>query len=86
MVKKYPQVMIPSLDYYEASRIDKFKNWWERIRCIREDPEFAYAMTRASELSNYKGTPWFFQFPGTYALTYHQMMVMEGVKNICSDE
>ena len=60
MVRKHPEVMVPGLDLYEMSRVDKFKAWWERLRVVREDPEIAHALTNASNQRNFMCTPWFF--------------------------
>lgn len=39
LVKKYPQLATQP-GFYEMTRMEKFEEWWDRLKVIMSDPEF----------------------------------------------
>jgi len=84
MIKKHPEIA-SSFDYYEKSRLEKFKEWWERFRTIMADDEFRHLMTNnTNKHSQYFN--WHFLFAGTNPMTYHMMMFSKGVLKLGNEE
>ena len=84
LLKKHPECA-SSLDYYEKSRLDKFKEWWERFRVIMGDEEFRHLIINNSNKSS-QFFNWHFLFAGTNPMTYHMVMFTKGILKLGSEE
>ena len=69
LVKKHPEIKT-SFKYYEKTREEKFKEWWERLRVIMGDEEHRHLITNNSR-KKCKYFSWYFMFAGTNPMTLH---------------
>lgn len=81
---KHPEVK-SSLNYYEMSREDKFKEWWDRLKVIMADSEFRHLITNNSH-KKCKYYNWFYMFAGTNPMTLHMQMFTKSVLQLGSEE
>ena len=58
LLKKYPQ-LAAAFEYFEMSREEKMKLWWDRYKIIMSDPEFRHLFTNNSHKKSKYGQ-WYF--------------------------
>ena len=69
LIKKHPEICT-SPGYYEKTREEKFKEWWERMKVVMADPEFRHLIINNSH-KKCKYYNWFYLFAGTNPMTLH---------------
>ena len=84
LIAKHPQIKT-SPEYYEMTREEKFKEWWERYRIIMADPEFRYLITDNSHKKS-KYFDWYYLFGGSSPMTLHMTMFTKSVIQLGSEE
>ena len=84
LVKKHPEIY-SSPHYYEKTREDKFKEWWDRLTVIMADPEYRHLITNNSH-KKCKYFQWYFLFAGTNPMTLHMQMFTKSVLQLGSEE
>ena len=72
LVKKHPEIH-STTRFYEMTREEKFKEWWERLRIIMADEEFRH-MINHNSFKKCKYFNWFYQFAGNNPLALHMQM------------
>ena len=72
MVKKHPEIKT-SFKYYEKTREEKLKEWWERLQVIMADDEFQHLILKNSS-KKCKNFHWYYLFAGTNPMTLHMQM------------
>ena len=77
LVKKYPYLKA-SFSYYEKTREEKFREWWDRLKVIMADDEFRHLITNNSR-KKCKYFSWYFMFAGTNPMTLHMQMFTKSV-------
>ena len=63
LAKKYPELRA-GVDYYELSREEQIKHWWQRYRFIMENEELRPWITKASHDPMLQQFGWGLPFPG----------------------
>ena len=84
LIKKHPEIR-SSPDYYEKTREEKMKEWWDRMRVVMADPEFSHLITNNSH-KKCKYFNWFYCFAGTNPMTLHMQMFTKSVLQLGSEE
>ena len=84
LVKKHPQIQ-SGFEYYELTREEKFKVWWDRLKVVMADDEFRYLIT-SNSVKKCKYYNWFYGFPGTNPMTLHMQMFTKSVAQLGSEE
>lgn len=83
-VKKHPETL-SGFEYYELSREERFKVWWERLRVVMADDEFRHLITNNSH-KKCKYFNWFYLFPGTNPMTLHMQMFTKSILQLGSED
>ena len=84
LIKKHPEIRT-SPEYYEKTREEKMKEWWDRMRVVMADPEFNHLITNNSH-KKCKYFSWYFMFVGTNPMTLHMQMFTKSVLQLGSEE
>ena len=72
LVKKHPELK-PSAKFYDMTREEKMRDWWERLRVIMADEEFRHLIT-ANSYKKCKFYSWQYEFAGTNPMALHMQM------------
>lgn len=84
LIKKYPEVASKP-NFYEMTRQEKLTEWWDRLKTIMEDPEFAPHVTSQPDTKS-QNFHWWSMFAGKHPMELHQQMFTKSVKELASDE
>ena len=83
-VAKHPEI-VSTVEYFEMSREEKFKLWWDRLKVIMSDPELkSHILTNSHKKCKYFN--WFYMFAGTNPMTLHMQMFTKSIKDLGSEE
>ena len=77
LCKKHPEI-VSGIEYYEMTREEKMKVWWERLRVIMADPDHRELITGNSYTKS-KYYAWYFGFIGTNPMTLHMQMFTKSI-------
>ena len=84
--EKYPEI-VSGIDYYEMTREEKFRTWWERIRVLMKDDQARDLFLKNDEHQlNKLHFSWSFIFPGQSPITLHQAMFTDSLSAFGTDE
>ena len=62
LLLKHPE-LVSGVEYYEMTREEKFKHWWERLRTVMQSDEMHSLITDNSKQPNFN-FQWSYFFPG----------------------
>ena len=69
LIAKHPEI-VSGVEFYEYTREEKMKVWWDRLKTVMSDPEFrSYITTNSYTKSKYYC--WYFPFAGVNPMTLH---------------
>lgn len=80
-MEKHPEIRT-SDRYYEKSREDKFKEWWDRMKVVMSDPEYHHLITNQSRKPSYM----FGMFAGANPMFLHMAVFTNSVLQLGSEE
>ena len=81
---KHPELK-STFKYYEKTREEKMKEWWERFRVIMADPEHNHLLTNNSR-KKFKHFNWYYLFAGSQPMTLHMSMFTKSILTLGSEE
>ena len=84
LMKKHPEIEV-SHNYYEKTRVEKFEEWWTRMRVVMEDEEFRHLIVNNSH-KKCKHYNWYYMFAGTNPMSLHMLMFTKSVAQLGSEE
>ena len=84
LLKKHPQ-LASNINYYEMTREEKMRVWWDRFRTIMGDQEFRHLLTNNSHKKS-KYVNWYYMFAGSNPMTLHMQMFTKSVLTLGSEE
>ena len=84
LVKKHPETLA-DFDYFEMSREERLKVWWDRFRVIMADEEFRHLIDNNSH-KKCKFFNWYYMWPGTNPMTLHMQMFTKSIRTLGSEE
>ena len=71
-MRKHPELK-STPEFYERTREEKMKEWWERLRVVMADEELRYLITHNS-FKKCKFYYWFYWFAGNNPMALHMQM------------
>ena len=77
LVRKHPEIQT-NFNYYEKTREERLKEWWERLRVILGDEEFRHLIINNSRKKS-KFFHWYYMFAGTNPMTLHMQMFTKSI-------
>ena len=83
LIEKHPEIK-SDFNYFEMSRLEKFKEWWSRYRLVMQSEDMNYLLTNNSQMHDYQFT-WHFLFPGVSPNTLHQNMFTVSLLTLASE-
>ena len=78
--------MHSGVEYYELSREEQMKVWWNRFGTLMASEELHPLVTKNSSDPNLQEFGWTFLFPGLPSLALHQLMFTDCLNILASEE